>query len=254
MRSAYLDLFNGVQQYAAMDLHFHLQDTDIADSGRASLSPPPQPVWAEHESDGLIYSLRFLTRDRRPVLSDVRVRPAAAQGQPWEFINDPGTVPGGGLNVTAIHNTGWGPIRDAALHAMSDPAHAVWEQAGFERWEQWYDVVGWTGIDREETVPPTRGGRRPLADEHWAEVALHYVTAIERGSPAHEYIRQQMAQDDKELRLPTGNWVAEARKRGFLTPADRKGRRGGALTKKAREVLIQMGLLPGDTPDKGAEQ
>lgn len=232
-----------------MDIQFHLQNTDIPRTGREALAPPPQPLWAEHERGGLIYSLRFLSQEQRPVLSDVRVRPVDAGGLPWEFPNAPETVPAGGLDVTAIHNTGWASIRDAALIAMSDPNHPVWEQAGFERWEQWHDIVPAAGIDREQAAPQPRGGRPSLPDEHWAIVALHYVGAFESGFPIHRYIRDQMAEGDEHL--PTENWVAETRKRGFLTPSDRAGRRGGALTKKAREILRQMGQLPGDEPDEG---
>lgn len=228
-----------------MEIRLHLDEAHVPATGRAAFSPPPQPLWAEHESDGLVTALRFHSRHGEPVLSELRVFPAEDDRFPGEWSDDAASVPLGGLNATQIHNTPIAKLRDAAIALMSDPNHPVWEQAGFERWEQWWDTVAAAGIEAERAQPkPRGGGRPPYPDRHFAEVALHYVTAARKGVRTHEYIRKQMAGHGKYP--PIGAWVSEARKRGFLTPTTQQGRIGGTLTSKARAVLRNEGLLPSD--------
>lgn len=99
---------------------------------------------------------------------------------------------------------------------------------------------------------PGAGERPPLPDSHWATVAYHYVAAIEKGVPIHQYIREQMSEGAEHL--PTENWVAEARKRGFLTKADKQGRRGGVLTPKGRNALVDIGILPPPATESSTEK
>jgi hypothetical protein len=66
------------------------------------------------------------------------------------------------------------------------------------------------------------GGRRRLDDDHYREVASTYREALTLGDPPTKYVATKM----NAARSTAGEWVQEARARGLLGPAPRRGAKG----------------------------
>ena len=76
----------------------------------------------------------------------------------------------------------------------------------------------------EQMAKERKPGRRGYPDSHWAEIAERYLELDRRGTRA---VSTELA---AQLGVPVQtakDWVSQARKRGYLTPAQ-PGRSGGA--------------------------
>ena len=82
-----------------------------------------------------------------------------------------------------------------------------------------------------------RRGRKGHGDLFYAQVARDYVAAVEAGSssPATDVARRRRLGANGPARIR--DLLHEARRRGFLTPAPVRGRRGGDLTPQGRAIL-----------------
>lgn len=82
---------------------------------------------------------------------------------------------------------------------------------------------------------PDRPGRRGYPPEHWVQVALRYLELDRRGVRA---ISSQLAEEHAVPVQTAKDWVSQARRRGYLTPA-RAGRAGGDPGPTLRTYLEQ---------------
>jgi hypothetical protein len=134
--------------------------------------------------------------------------------------------PPGGLTSRAIRKINLGTafrlFRQEVLGAWDDPLGP----------EGRLTVRGFTGVR-----PAKRGhpGRRGHDDLTYAKVAALYARAVALGSraPVRVVAQELVITIDHAKRL-----VGVARKRGLLTPG-RRGRAGGELTDRARELLAR---------------
>lgn len=197
------------------------------------------------------WALRYANRDGVPIVTEQRVIPteeaAARSATPWKWSRDTDAVPNNGLPFTSIHNLPFGRIDQSVRQALANYDHPMWpgrrdvpDDDLPDHYLEWLDVTSRSGIDRNSTASPQRPGRPALSEEHLAEVALHYTTALADRTPTTRYIEEQM-QEGVEY-LPVAQWVAKARKRGYLTEPPTKGRPGGLLTDKAEAVIAKHGL------------
>lgn len=199
----------------------------------------------------------FEERDGAPVFTEVRVFAGDARKiRPDKDAREPAdTAPPGGLTATALRNVRLGDHLAVLYSRLGESADRAEREreigprlsplAGRPPFPPDYTTVPAIATFRLEDYKLSRDelrrtSRRPRAasDLRYAKVAARYAAAVARGSrrPAVE-VAEEMTHDGgyyeprhvKELTF-------EARRRGFLTPT-RRGRPGGQLTQKAREVL-----------------
>jgi hypothetical protein len=231
----------------------HLEEPVEPTKGREAFQfPTDDPMWSIHADDEWTVKLRFVNRDGTPVLSELRIFPTEPDtidtNPPTDWSGDPDAVPGDGLPAAFVKNLALGRVENQVRQALADHHHPAWP--GDRQWHEdeppdhyleWLDVTSRTGIDPKRTASPQRRGRPALSDEHLAEVALHYTTALAAGIPTTSYVHAQMEHSGENL--PVSQWVDKARKRGYLTQPSKPGRPGGELTGKAKAVIAQHGLV-----------
>ena len=225
-------------------------ESKLPDSEWESYGPSSVPVWAEIDNGSWRIGLRFQVRSRQLVLTEVRVFPAEPDTQPGLWSGDTATVDAGGLRPDLVHSLAVGALRDQAIQRLTDPEDPFWIDDWPIPQENWFDVAYYAGIEAHADADvPGRPGRQPLPDEQLALVAKYYTQALRgRVRSAHEYVRDQMSQRHGEY-LSAGaiaGRIHKARKRGFLTPAQKKGTRGGSLTKRAKDLLRRIDDEQGD--------
>ena len=90
----------------------------------------------------------------------------------------------------------------------------------------WADLqLIWAREDSREHAPgqtARTSGRPRLSDEHLASVALAYLRELQRGPGVLRRLGEQFNREPETMR----DQVRIARKRGFLTPASKAGRKG----------------------------
>ncbi len=123
-----------------------------------------------------------------------------------------------------------GQLRDGARRGeFVDGRLVVREATGAEMTDRWGDVVAWLSdfSDRPRTGPTGR------SDRSYAALAKAYIETLDTGeSTPVRALAEQLGLGEKTVR----NHLFKARERGLLTSLGR-GRAGGALTPKAKEIL-----------------
>jgi hypothetical protein len=229
--------------------------TTVRDLARAA---PPTSIWAIGNVPGddqaeWAVGLRFVIRDGYPLLAEQRLFPKG--GTPFErsrgrWSVEAAAVPALGLPASLVKNLAIGGMEEqvrAALADYKDPAWGDSRDVGPEgeppnSWFEWFEAKDVMGIDTDDTTQRRKRGRKPLTDEHLAEVAYHYVEAIRSNKKAHLYIEIQMKKKG-DKRPPAAQWIKKARERGFLTSTPKPGQRGGTITPKAIAILTEIDFL-----------
>ena len=193
-------------------------------------------VWVyDHESvPGYTLSIRYQETYHGPLITDLcisvseppELRAARSSDEPGPWLAEfylepttPGVVPRE-VTIQALQSIRMADILEAVRKALPEP-----EQI---------DDTGW-----REFVAAIREGDRPRRrDEHfYAAVAALYV---EVAAEMQRGVYDEMAERAPELRLAPASLrdvVKEAKRRGFIRPAAKRGQAGGVLTDKARKYL-----------------
>ncbi len=113
---------------------------------------------------------------------------------------------------------------NAELASRADLAELArrlgWEEAPDEQ-----EVARLAEVARRASEGLPRRGRPPLGDDHYARIARSYLRLQEDG--IGRGILLALAEEERRPRETVRDWVASARRRGFLTPGQRG--RAGAL-------------------------
>jgi hypothetical protein len=226
------------------EMNLRLDESDVPEFGHGAFDPPPTPVWAETDFGSWRIGLRLQHRDGHPVLSEVRVFPAETDAPPGQWSGDVTNVDAGGFRPDFFRKVAIGALRDQAIQCLTDPEDSFWVNGWPIPQENWFDIANYAGIEANADADvPGRPGRQPISDEELAIVARYYTEAQRnRAKSTHEYIRNQVEiHRGAFLSEGTiGGRIYKARKRGFLTPAEKKGKKGGSLTPKARDLLRKI--------------
>jgi hypothetical protein len=212
---------------------------------RESLTAPGEPREglfdiAEDLPSGWVCTYRLANQDGQSVIAELSIHPSGKD------------VPQGGLttrilrrvrlgaHLAAITATvrGWAsggtPRKDRTTHIPAAPGRSAQVRVVFGAEDLDRDTaegLGFSGPPRER-----RPGRPGRSDREFAELAEQYVDARGRGStrPTADVARER-GYDVAHIR----DGIHEARERGLLTRPATKGRAGGELTPRARELLEQ---------------
>jgi hypothetical protein len=95
------------------------------------------------------------------------------------------------------------------------------------RWVGWDEALAWL---RYGTAPPSSDRLRRVA-----ETAALYVTALAEGRAPSERVARIQGRSTGQVR----DDVRAARRAGLLSESPGRGRVGGALTERAREILLR---------------
>ena len=201
-------------------------------------------AWWETRVDDWTISLRLAESKGHLVVTEVRIFPyeGGSDRQPGEWSQEPpkraSSIP------SAI-------LRKANIARRLQEARAEFEREidqidrsellmyeGLPLLDTSAVAVGFT--DLSKLGLPTRHERRPgrkgHGDRHYAEYAYAYDKAAKDPKTAHKPVKV-VAELMGESSQFVGETIAEARKRGLLTPAPKPGQPGGELTEKARRIL-----------------
>jgi hypothetical protein len=224
------------------ELHLRLDDSDTPEIGHEAFADWTSPVWAEIQLGDWTVGLNIQNRNGRPVLTELRAYPTEPDQRPGQWSRNVDSVPDGGLRPDFIKGLKVGSMRDQAFQALIDPSHPLWDDGWPNPAENHYDTAHYAGIETgAEADVPTRPGRQPLTDEQMAFVAKYYVEAIRGGKSVTDHIKTQLQQHEEYVSDATvAGRVSKARRRGFLSDAQKGGQKGGHLTPKAREVLARL--------------
>jgi hypothetical protein len=160
-------------------------------------------------------------QDGRPAIGELCVRPSEApRPTHWTWLDAPPVAPRGGIASKHLRQLRTGVLEDAR-----------------EIIENWIDQNGDELIHRFALDPGAATDviprRHRISDRALAEVAQVYADADQRGEPPREAVaKQRQCSPDYASKL-----IRRARDRGFLTGGEERGRRGGQLTDKSRQVL-----------------
>jgi hypothetical protein len=233
-------------------MHIRLDESDLPDSGHDSFADLISPAWVEFDLDTWTVGLLFQSRSGRPVLTELRVYPTESHRRPGQRTQNVEGVPEGGLTPRVIKDLPVGRLRNQALQALTDPHHPAWENNWPNRWENWYDVAHYAGIDAgAEPDIPKRQGRPTLSKEQLALVASYYVEALAKGAKTTNHVSARLRQDGEHLSVgAVVGRIHKARVRGFLTEATKTGQKGGMLTAKAQEFLQTIATEGNDTDER----
>lgn len=226
------------------EMNLRLDESDVPESGHGAFDSSPSSVWAEFDIESWRVNLRLQGRNGHPVLSEVRIFPAETDAPPGRWSGDVTSVDAGGLRPDLVKNVAIGALRNQAIQRLTDPDDPSWINGWPNPHENWYDTAFYSGIEANADADvPTRPGRQAISDEELALTARYYTEA--QGTAAKsalEYTRIQM-EDRHGVFLSkgtVGGRIHKARRRGFLTPAEKQGKGGGTLTPRARDVLQKI--------------
>jgi hypothetical protein len=232
------------------EMSLRLDESELPDLGHDSFDPSPVPIWAEFNDGSWRIGLRFQSRNGQPVLTEVRIFPAESDSRPGRWSGDVAIIDAGGLRPALVKSLAVGALRNQAIQRLTDPGDSFWVNDWPVPAENWFDVAFYAGIEAHAAADvPERPGRKPLSDKQLALVARYYTQAMQSGAKSsHKYVREQMEQRHGEYLSATtiSGRIHKARERGFLTPVEKKGMKGGSLTKRARDVLQKIDDEQGD--------
>ncbi len=212
---------------------------------REPLTPPGEPREglfdiAEGLPDGWVCTYRLANQDGQPVIAALSIRPSGED------------VPQGGLTTRILRRVrlgehlagitatvrGWAsggtPREDRTTHIPAAPNRSAQERVTFGAEDLDRDVA--EGLGFSEPPRERRPGRPGKSDREFAKLAVEYVEALDQPStrPTAD-VAKKRGYDPAHIR----DGIHEARERGLLTRPPTKGRAGGELTAKARQLLQQ---------------
>jgi hypothetical protein len=169
-----------------------------------------EKAWVEVQHGPWIAAYAITVDEGQPVVAELRVTPTAR-------------VPAGGLTARMLRELKPGAAVAEAYAEMGLDADRPPRRFAKARKQ------------------PTRPGRRGRDDSFYANIAWEYVRALTARS------RHPVADTAEVLRKNDLHYsdayvrdaIAEARRRGLLTPA-RRGRAGGRLTEKGRKLCFEQ--------------
>lgn len=197
----------------------------------------PDEGWsvAEDLGDGWVATYRYVVKDGRPVLAELRVQPGDGDSA-LELVSlgldgvhfDPAGVPARGLTLRRLRT-----MRPSSVLAE---VLADWEEDVREGVSQPAEVEilnpGWMKLKQRWAQARRRVPKR--RDERLLMVAWMYVTALARGvQHPNKEIAAEIGRKPSQVR----DDVTAARREGLLTPGAGKGRTGGQLTDAAFALM-----------------
>jgi len=218
---------------ASLDLKFERQLTDEG-----------EVLWKKFALEGGQWTCayRIAEQDGHPVLGELCIYPSDIRRKPWS--SRPTAPPRGGITTRLLRKLSLGrhsavvrgQIDEAASESPEGPGTG--ESSSVEDFNR--ELVRALGFQAPDdrgrgTTPRRRGPGRPgRPDTFYARIAERYVKELEEGNP---HPTAAVASDSHYSQANVRDMVHEARARGLLSPAPRKGLPGGWLTVRARELL-----------------
>ena len=189
-------------------------------------------VWVEIPlTEQWLAAFRLVNKGGMPVVAELRVFPVdlgpnetkRPAGQ-WrgEYGSAEG-VPRAGLTARQIHQVRLGTFKDVLRKVLARDGEALKSLA-----------IDFPNLPQAIPQPVTRG-RKGRPDMELATIAAVYATAYLANFPPIPAIAKRFRLSLSQAR----DAVFRARKRGFLSPAEKQGRAEGMLTPQARALLNQ---------------